>query len=97
MINKLFDPVVCSGDYTNEPTMKWINLWACGTLTTMHCMTYKLTSQPYFSFFNEGFGLCNVGFTTAMRDRRCSPSAPLSVHFGVLSLRVRIVKFTVHA
>ena len=56
-------------------------------------MTYKLSLKPYFSFVNEGFGPCIVGFTVGMRARRWSPSTPLSVHFEVMSLRVRVVKF----
>ena len=86
----------CSGDYTTQPNVKWINLWACGTLTTMHCITYKLTMQPYFLFFIERFGLYTVGFTAAMRAHWCSPSAPLHMHSEVLSLRARVVKFTPH-
>ena len=84
----------CSGDYTNQHTVKWINLWARGTFTTMHYITYKLITQPYFLFFIEGFGLCMVEFTMAMRSRWWSPSAPLPVHSEMLSLRARVVKFT---
>jgi len=38
------------------------------------------------SFFVEGFGLCSVWFTAAMRARLCSSPAPLSVCKGVLPL-----------
>ena len=45
-INNDLLPDKCSGDYTTWPTVDWINLWACGTFTTVHCLTYKLTRNP---------------------------------------------------
>ena len=78
---------------TNPPWCEYI----CGHVElSLPCNTWliSLTLKPYSSLFSEVFGLCIVGFTAAMRARRCLPSAPLSVHFGLLSLRVRVVKFT---
>ena len=65
-----------SGDYTTRPTVDWINLWAHGTFITMHCITYKLTTQPYFLFFIEGFGLYTISFTASMRAHWCLSLAP---------------------
>ena len=66
----------CNGYYTTQPIVDWIGLWASGTSTTMQSITYKLTTQPYFLFFIEGFGLCIFGLSVAMRDRCCSSLAP---------------------
>ena len=97
MIYQLFGSNDCSGDYTNNPSWGENNCLYMELFLPCNSWFINLTLQPYPSLFSEGFDLCMVGFTAAMRARRCSSSAPLSVHFGVLSLRVRIVKFTAHA